>query len=568
VQPFPGEPVAPRRAAREPIPWNTLAAGLLLVAGVLHLLLVEAHLAHGRGAGLFFLALGIVQVAWSALFLRSPSRGLAILGLCFLAAAPTMLYVVTRVWRAPWHATAEAIDTVGVAVLLLQVAAAAALVLGRPLDREEARSLASAGILGLLAGVALYGAALAVEPIDWLAQAETSHGSHGDAHGDHAGGHSQVLFAGTRGVPTVGTLAYYGPTTGAGILQACSAAGQPNQDCWVSYLQHYLASAGAVPAFDALVQLTELDAGANTNSHPLAHQLGYQAYDAYGLDIRLAIRECSYELFQGCIHGALQAHFSDLAAQGKSLNAGTLRAICEAPDSSFEGYVCHHGMGHGVHLHTGYQIHDSLKLCSLLGTWLAQENCYGGVHMENVVGYLDSTRPGHVPHDHGGGEPVYWVDPDDLAYPCNTIASAYRDSCWVMQTSLALHFTGGDFQRTARLCDSEAGPHRLRCHNGVGREAAPWANYDPRGMSQRCTHSTADAEEVCVKAFTAGTILQFNAPQRGADLCPSLPDHQKPWCWSEAGRFAQSMAGSEAAVALCASAPVEYRATCNSGRGT
>ncbi len=578
LQPPAGQPPAPRPApepepARHPprgdgLPKESLTAALLFAAGALHLALVDDHLAHARGAGLFFLGIGFAQVAWSFLYLRRPTEVLGRVGLAGLVIAPSLLYVLTRIVRAPWSDAPEAVDLLGVVTLLAQLGALVPLWSDwRPrVDAPTARAVLGVGVL-LTAG--LYTSAIAAENVDWLSEAQEAH-SHGpgghDDHGDHAGhgGHGGD-FVGVRGEVTVGNRSYYGPADGTAISDWCRAVGHPDSDCWLTFLNDMVVAEGSIPAFDALVELTEVEPDANARSHDLAHVLGHTAYQAYGLNVSLTLGECSYEVFQGCIHGALQAFFNDLAAQGLPLDEDSLGGVCDAATSSFERYTCYHGVGHGVMMHSTYDLHGSLETCDLLRDWFDEASCYGGVFMENVVAYLHSLDPDYVPHDHGGGPPVYWVDEEDPAYPCNVVDDDYKRFCWKMQTSLVLHFNGGDFEAASGVCD-EAGKQRLACYASLGRDAAPHAGRDPGLMMQFCSHGAEDAQHVCVKAFTAGVMLQANTPEAGLDLCPQLPEDFRATCYKEVGNQADSRL-KEAAEAFCDDrVPEAYREACHEGR--
>ncbi len=550
------------------------APGLIMAAGVLHLALVETHMAHARGAGLFFLAIGAAQIVWAFLYMRQPSANMRVAGLMGLALAPTILYVLTRIWRAPWAAAPEPVDVFGVATQLLQVAALAGLLLEWILEvspgpkftftNEQARVVAA----GLLIGIAGYAGALVAEDVEWLATAEAAHG-HDDGHDDGHGSHAVDGF-GTRGESLIGTIPYYGPADARGILNQCQQVGEPNQGCWTSYLKDRLVAFGSVDAFDTLVDLMAQNTEANRDSHAIAHDLGRFAYQAYGYDITLTLGECSYEVFQGCLHGALQIFFDDVAGQGGKVDKETIRSTCAAATSDFEIYACLHGVGHGVMLYTNYKLHQSLDMCSWLDTWFAQHSCYGGVFMENVVGYTDSLNPtaagGHQGHGGHSEPPTFWVDPQEPTYPCNVVADAYKDPCWRMQTSLILKFNNGDFVATAKVCE-ESGPYRLACYNSLGRDAAPWANRDPWRMSQHCSYGAEDAQASCVEGFSAGEVLQENNPDAGLTLCSKLPEKHKEPCYRAVATQAARMYTTEEVTAFCNKVPQNHREACTTAAG-
>ncbi len=569
-------PPAPLPAGRR----ETWGAGLVMAAGLLHLVLVGDHLAHALGAGLFFFTLGATQAVWAAAYLRRPSDSLRRWGLAALAVAPTVLYLVTRMARAPWSDGPEAWDAAGIATQLLQIGAAVALM---PTRRTALRfdGVAAIGV-GLLLAAGGYAGALGAEGVDFLSQARSVHGhddgdggaGHEDEHavgasgagGAHAGAHAGhgTSLVGTRGESMVGSIAYYGPPDGPAIATHCQAIGQAQQECWLHFLTEVLIAEGSVVAFQTLADLAAAERAADAVGHPLAHSLGHAAFQAYGLDVQLALRECSYEVFQGCIHGVLQAHFDDLAAQGLPLDGPALNAVCGYAETSFERYACVHGLGHGIMMYEGLELHVALDRCALLRSGNDRTNCYGGVFMENVVGFFDSLDPSTETDAHGDGEPQFWVDENEPAYPCNVVAEAYKSSCWRMQTSLILHFNKGDFRAASVVCTA-AEPYNLDCFDSLGRDSVPYSDRIPASMSAKCTYARADEEARCVHAFTTGMILHFNDPEQGLLVCQPLPVHQKEACYRATGIQTSRMLTAAETEQVCARAEPDYVAACRDG---
>ncbi|MGQ0536967.1 MAG: hypothetical protein ACT4PT_12960 [Methanobacteriota archaeon] len=164
----------------------TAAAGTLVVAGILHLVLAPDHFAEARGQGLFFLVWGAAQVLWAVGFLRHASGPMVRSGLV-LAGVPIGLWVLTRAARVPFGDDAEAVDLLGLGTKLAEVAGAAALLFPGPsvarYPSAGARAAFLAGAL-VLGGVA-YGAGLAAESaVPWLAEGEAHHGAGGHGAGD------------------------------------------------------------------------------------------------------------------------------------------------------------------------------------------------------------------------------------------------------------------------------------------------------------------------------------------------------------------------------------------------
>ena len=177
--------------------WQAWASGLLLVAGVLHLTMLPAHLAEARGTGIYFLAIGTAQVVWACVALFRPSRLSARVGLALLAVAPAALWLLTRIFRSPWGTGPEPMDFVSLATVGLQISVATLLVRARAgLSSQDAttpglarRTLTVLVIVGIALGAASYGGAMAAEAsIPWLGEGETPH--HAESTGEALDGPS------------------------------------------------------------------------------------------------------------------------------------------------------------------------------------------------------------------------------------------------------------------------------------------------------------------------------------------------------------------------------------------
>lgn len=184
--------------------WAVWSAGFLLVAGILHLTALPAHAGQARGLGIFFLGLGAAQVIWACITLFRSTRLSARIGLAMLAVAPVVLWVLTRTLRAPWSVAPEPVDITSLGTVLLELAAAVAMVLGRagldlPATAPSAvvrRAVTVFVVVGVAAGVLGYGGAIAAEAsIPWLGQAEESHHDAAGSTGvtsDGAAGHDEA----------------------------------------------------------------------------------------------------------------------------------------------------------------------------------------------------------------------------------------------------------------------------------------------------------------------------------------------------------------------------------------
>ncbi len=138
------------------------------LSGVIHLAIVTEQSVHAPAHGLFFAALGVVQIGWAAAYWILPRRWLRWAGFV-LSGGMIVLWAITRQLPAPFSVLPEEIDLAGIASKVLEAVAMAGLLV------EEARDHPAAGqrlaltlaafLLAVFSGIGIYAAGLALEPI-------------------------------------------------------------------------------------------------------------------------------------------------------------------------------------------------------------------------------------------------------------------------------------------------------------------------------------------------------------------------------------------------------------------
>jgi len=121
---------APRSRASTAALASTLA-GLSLGAAAIHFWVVPEHLAEWPAAGVFFIALGIFQVAWALAYVWRPSRPVIAVGV-LVSLATVALWAVSRTIGLPFSPepwVPEEIGPLDVAASALEVALVVGLLL-------------------------------------------------------------------------------------------------------------------------------------------------------------------------------------------------------------------------------------------------------------------------------------------------------------------------------------------------------------------------------------------------------------------------------------------------------
>jgi hypothetical protein len=158
------------------------SAIMTILAGIIHLVLVSAHMEHAPAHGLFFLLVGIAQITWGVLVWNRPSLRLYYIG-AVMAGWLIILYGVTRFLPAPFSHGPEALETIDVVCKLCEALGMISLLIlifqGLLLHASRLNAWGAISLIlvvSVLAGFVTYGIARAAEPIlPWLAGPAEEH---------------------------------------------------------------------------------------------------------------------------------------------------------------------------------------------------------------------------------------------------------------------------------------------------------------------------------------------------------------------------------------------------------
>jgi hypothetical protein len=378
---------------------------------------------------------------------------------------------------------------------------------------------------------------------------------------------------------TVGMVPYDGPRTPDALKAHCDGGGYEALPCYVETLQAYQHNAGSVAAFDLLDALTLVDPAVNQQSHAISHELGKYALKVYGT-IERTLAECSYKVFQGCLHGALQAYFDSL----DEVRAQDYQDVCPT-DTRFKEYACLHGLGHGLVLYTQYNVTRSLEMCDVLTSDFARGSCHGGAFMENMVAYMDRENAVEgIGHVHGDTSNVtFMIDPANPYYPCDAVRAEYQATCWLLQTSLMLFLNNKkgmphdeNFRQAMESCKGVVEQHREACFRSLGRDASSYANSQcgvradacyVQAVTVWCGSGEPGARALCIRGAVAEVVLNFASPDPGLAMCRLTETVDKDPCYFEMAIQAAYMVDREALTDMCNRAEDAHRMACERGAG-
>lgn len=253
--------------------------------------------------------------------------------------------------------------------------------------------------------------------------------------------------------------------------------------------------------------------------HFAIHQVGYVAYEKFGVDALLHCRD--YYLY-ACYHGAM------IEASNHEKGFETIAKMTDKCRGTGPRFVqCVHAAGHGILAIWNYEVPDALSTCDKLFEGEKQyagslTYCHSGVFMENIFGV----------HDWGKDNPSplrKWLSEHDKYFPCDAVGDKYQDGCWQNQATRIFQQDGGDIARTAKDCEG-AGKYISTCFDNLARQIHPMTSSDPQKVYQMCAQVGEKWQFNCI-GTNASSYFSVGDAQTAIKVCNGAPEGAKSLCF-------------------------------------
>ena len=252
--------------------------------------------------------------------------------------------------------------------------------------------------------------------------------------------------------------------------------------------------------------------------HLAVHQIGFFAYQKYGLD---SILKCKDYFLYACFHGAIIEAATD---QGFD-KVKEMTDICKK--SSVRHFQCVHAAGHAIMAIWNYDLEKALVTCDELyekDTKFAEalSSCHNGAFMENLFGV----------HDWGTGKEAVrdWLS-EDPYFPCNYFGEKYQRGCWLNQAARIYQMNDGDIPKTTKLCE-EVGDDQYTawCMDNIARQIHPLTQGEPAKAFELCQQEGPKWYDNCL-VVNAGSFYSVGGRDQAIFICQNVPAHLKPECY-------------------------------------
>jgi mono/diheme cytochrome c family protein len=350
--------------------------------------------------------------------------------------------------------------------------------------------------------------------------------------------------------------------TGAGsgskpILQPFVPDGTKLEDCTTDQacLQKAFGNVayneGPEPALALFAQKMASDPAVESGCHRIAHAIGAGALARDQNNPGIAIAKGAATCWSGYYHGVLERSYAGVT--NARLGAVT-RGLCvgkEVQATTFIYYQCVHGLGHGLMIHTGYDLPLALRTCDKLKTDWDRSSCTGGVFMENISSSY--------------GVKSKWLRDSDLLFPCNAVAERHKLYCYLMVTSRILEATGFDWNKAVSECRRAEKNWVATCFQSFGRDASGNTRQDPDGIVGHCA-TTGDMEGECIYGAARDVTSNDAGGTRAAVMCEKASPTYRARCYEGIGTIIGSLhvtAGERQAA--CKALSEQYLSQCANG---
>ena len=280
-----------------------------------------------------------------------------------------------------------------------------------------------------------------------------------------------MAAAGVAGVGLVAASTAHAPLRPA--VRTCSGPAAIDFACHERHYRGLVRRDGARAALRALAADQRRNGFVRAACHQLAHRAGRAAGSMDGIE---ALRDGQSVCASGYYHGVLQSVMGRAGRRDSVRNAGAICAVTRAgARPSADHYNCVHGMGHGFMEVSSNSVFASLDGCRALRDRWEQDECSGGVFMENVTAIDNRRRPARS------------LRPSAPLYPCTALSRRFWEQCYDWQVTYALFVNDSDFRAVFRLCAGQAPGARAPCYRGLGGDALQQSKFVTSPAERRTT---------------------------------------------------------------------------------
>jgi len=315
-------------------------------------------------------------------------------------------------------------------------------------------------------------------------------------------------------------------------LKRCGAIFEATRqlECYQKHFQRIRETEGVAAALDQVVSWQRNPNGGSftTYCHEVLHDLGVaEMQGASGETGRIKVLAgANITCTGGYVHGALTAYYENLdegeiVERYQTLCRDMVGAVSTAAgrDSDTTGWLswnCNHMLGHEIYKASGADLVAGASLCGVFELESDQRyGCEAGFYMEHYLVMGRTSATGYAKAE----------KLEDVHELCRDVPENVVRGCWSESGGMIYSYSDWDWGKAGEACRRLAeGEVTLKaCYEGLGRNIAPYAGYEPDQMMEWCREiGDAYAVETCAIHIARAMAMELAMVDEGLRICDAL----------------------------------------------
>ena len=319
------------------------------------------------------------------------------------------------------------------------------------------------------------------------------------------------------------------PAAKALTLRRCGAIFENTTQlqCYEAHFQRVAETEGLRTALDEVVAWHNDPNGMAfaSHCHEVLHGLGVGAMrDAGGEDERVEVfTNSKVTCTGGFVHGALTEYYDQRGEEStmrdyETLCATLIDSVSEriGADSDSTGWLswnCNHMLGHAIYNASQADLPAGAAKCAVFAEGEDQRlGCEAGFYMEHYLVMGRTAGEGYAKAD--GIEDVHSL--------CRAVDQTVARGCWSESGGMVYIHSGREWKAAGDACREQAPTTTFleACYEGLGRNIAPYAGYEPDQMGAWCQEiGDSFAVDTCIIQVAGSQSMELDRVESGLAMC-------------------------------------------------
>lgn len=312
-------------------------------------------------------------------------------------------------------------------------------------------------------------------------------------------------------------------------LSRCGAIfeGTTQLRCYEGHFQSVAKSEGLDVALSEVVAWHNNPKGAafSPHCHEVLHNLGVNAMaGADGENERIDIfTKSKVTCTGGFVHGALTAYYDQrgeeiMRREYETLCGTLIASVSEqtGADNDSTGWLswnCNHMLGHAIYNASQTDLLAGAAKCSTFEEGEDQRlGCEAGFYMEHYLVMGRTAGTGYAKAD----------QIDEVHSLCRAVDQTVARGCWSESGGMVYIHSGREWRNAGDSCRAHAPTLDFleACYEGLGRNIAPYAGYEPEQMGIWCKEIGDEfAVDTCITQVAGSQSMELDRAEEGLAMC-------------------------------------------------